>query len=63
MPPREEAIRSQKYTDIYSVMLIVSAVFLLGAIAFTWHELSDHYKFMESSRAPAEETEPAPAEE
>ena len=43
--PRDEGgpVRSQKTTDIYSVMLILSMVFLLGAIALMYQELSDHY--------------------
>jgi hypothetical protein len=45
--PRDDggAVRSQKTTNIYSVMLILSMVFLLGAIALTYHELSSHYDF------------------
>ena len=45
------AVRSQKTTDIYSVMLILSMVFLLGAIALTYHELSSVYDFWESATA------------
>jgi len=43
--PRDEGgpVRSQKTTDIYSVMLILSMVLLLGAIALMYQELSDHY--------------------
>ncbi len=48
MPPRE-VIGSQKPTDIYSVILIVAAVFLLGAIVITWLELTDHYEFLGTS--------------
>ena len=49
--PRDEAgaVRSQKTTDIYSVMLILSMVLLLGAIALSYHELSTHYDFWGSS--------------
>ena len=57
------SIRSQKTTDIYSVMLILSMVFLLGAIALTYHELSTHYDFWESSASRVEDVEeeaPAP---
>ena len=45
--PRDEGgpVRSQKTTDIYSVMLIISMVLLLGAIALTYHELSSDYDF------------------
>ncbi|MHC5056908.1 MAG: hypothetical protein ACYTKD_19675 [Planctomycetota bacterium] len=45
--PRDEGgpVRSQKTTDIYSVMLIISMVLLLGAITLTYHELSTHYDF------------------
>ncbi|MHC4250441.1 MAG: hypothetical protein ACYS9X_15035 [Planctomycetota bacterium] len=45
--PRDEGgpVRSQKTTDIYSVMLIISMVLLMGAIALTYHELSTHYDF------------------
>ena len=43
--PRDEGgpVRSQKTTDIYSVMLILSMVLLLGAIALMYQELSGHY--------------------
>ena len=47
------SVRSQKTTDIYSVMLILSMVFLLGAIALTYHELSTHYDFWGASGARA----------
>jgi len=45
--PRDEGgpVRTQKATDIYSVMLIISMVLLLGAIALTYHELSSNYDF------------------
>ena len=44
MPP-PHSVSSQKTTDIYSVMLIVSMLFLIGAIALTFHELREHYHF------------------
>ena len=49
--PRDEGgpVRSQKATDIYSVMLILSMVLLLGAIALSYHELSSVYDFWGSS--------------
>ena len=48
--PRDDGggVRSVKRTDIYSVMLILSMVLLLGAVALSYHELSDHYDFWAS---------------
>ncbi len=42
--PRDE-IRSRKSTDVYSVMLILAWVFLVGALILTYLELDEHYDF------------------
>ena len=47
MPPRE-SIRSPKRTDIYSILLILAAVFYLAAILIAgppWGELATDYRF------------------
>ena len=74
MSPRDPmAISTRKTTDVYSVMLILAFVFLLGAIALTFKELSDHYQFwgtaapgdvsaVEEEEVEEEATTPPPAE-
>lgn len=51
--PRDD-IRSHKPTDVYSVMLIIAMVFILGAILLTYLELDEHYDFMGSAAETAE---------
>ena len=45
MPPRDLTSRPAK-ADVYSVLLVVSAVFLLVAVAVTVGELRSDYDFM-----------------
>jgi hypothetical protein len=75
MPPRESTSRRER-TNVYSVLLVVSAAFLLLAVLITVSELRSGYHFMgtetlkvpkdgvEQPTEPTEPTEPvtAPAE-
>jgi hypothetical protein len=45
MPPRESTSRPPR-TNVYSVLLVVSAVFLALAVFITWGELKSDYDFM-----------------
>jgi len=44
MPPRESTRPAR--TNVYSVLLVVSAAFLALAIIITWVELKSDYDFM-----------------
>ena len=54
MPPLE-SIRTRQHTDVFSVMLVIAAGFLLAAVFLTWLELSDDYDFMGTAGMVAEE--------
>jgi len=67
--PRQEFTSPEPKSDIYSLMLMLAAVFTLAAIVFTYVELAQDYKFYcedtgggsYSAPAPVEAPAPAPA--
>ena len=55
MAPQDMLTSRQKPTDVYSLMLILAMVFLLGTIVLVWLELDSSYDFLGSARGATEE--------